>query len=90
MAKNDRMIVPYVCEQCGASLAIEDKRLPKNSCAWCWTSWKMVKRYNGPEVSTLADVYYGDLSTVTVNTACYSFPAMAIDMERNWRVGRGY
>jgi hypothetical protein len=92
MAKNNRMIVPYVCEQCGASLAVEDERLPSNTCAWCWTSWKMVKRYNGPDVPDVPDVYYGALSTMTASTNCYSFPAMAmwIKDQPSWRAARGY
>ena len=45
MASKDRMIVPFVCTECGAPL-----NRKKSVCEFCRVGWEMVKRYEGPEL----------------------------------------
>ena len=69
MTNKDRMIVPFVCEQCGANL-----NPGKSVCDFCRTAWKMVERYRGPEVKNVH--LGGNLSTVgsiSTSTAACSF-----------------
>jgi hypothetical protein len=60
MASNDRMIVPFVCTECGAPL-----KRKKQACEFCRVEWEMVKRYNGPELTK--NNLSGAWTTVTNN-----------------------
>ena len=72
MANKDRMIVPFICAQCGANLNPR-----KSTCDFCHVAWEKVERYNGPEVKNVH--LGGSLSTVgsmTLTTANCSFPML--------------
>ena len=68
MASEDRMIVPYVCECCGAPLNSK-----KRVCEFCKIEWDMVKRYEGPNIP---DIKYEIQFGQALGTAC-SYPTFS-------------
>ena len=48
MENKDRMIVPFICDCCGANLNPR-----KSACDFCRTAWKMVERYRGPDIPVM-------------------------------------
>ena len=72
MASEDRMIVPYVCECCGAPLNSK-----KRVCEFCKIEWDMVKRYEGPNIP---DIKYEIQFGQALGTAC-SYPVIHLTTE---------
>ena len=71
MASKDRMIIPFVCTECGAPL-----KRNKPVCEFCRVEWEMVKRYEGPELPEMPIV---GISNLSFNTANCSFPTIHLD-----------
>ena len=71
MASKDRMIVPFVCDCCGAPL-----RRKKSACEFCRVEWEMVKRYEGPEIPSLYMGAAWTTASMTFATANCSFPTL--------------
>jgi hypothetical protein len=71
MASKDRMIVPFVCTECGAPL-----KRKKQACEFCRVEWEMVKRYNGPDMPVFEVGTNGPIGFISESTMNCSYPSL--------------